>query len=434
MLYGEALTLSQQGVPQKRKAALKLFSATAADPTHAEASQLFEKLKSELNLNFGPPTNPKIAELEAQLRATPSNLQLLTQLSNLYKLEGNVLRASAYLRRYVRLKPEDGYAASQLTQLTGELPVMATAPVPAPRAGPSTQEIMAGIQTGGFKAPPKPLTAGSGVPAAGAPQTSTIKRPMSVVPLAEVKLENPWVALAKRLAPWLILLLVAGGIIRGVSKFITTSAADVDRGSQELGQGLLNAGTVKGVPGIQKVPVVVPQQTQQIADSAALATALNRARGEMRAGNFDEAVTQLDGFLAANPDSMEAIDALFLKGQALMGAKRHHAAHDVFSAFMKQHPESANAPEALLLRGQSSEKSLDFAEAEADYTKFIADYPRSKLYAEALLSRGELRHRQGQDELAKGDLVMLKNLETASSSLKQRATTVLESIEGAKPQ
>jgi len=154
---------------------------------------------------------------------------------------------------------------------------------------------------------------------------------------------------------------------------------------------------------------------------------------KMRNGDFEGAVSEFDGLISTAPDSMEATEAAFLRGHALLGAKRPAAAKGAFADYLTRHPDTADAPEALLMRGHAAEKMLDFSAAEADYTKFISDYPRSKLFGEALLSRAELRHQQGQDELAKGDLVMAKSAEGAPSGIRTRASELLERLQGATP-
>lgn len=131
------------------RAALKLHLAVRLDPANDEARARLGVLATKTTLNFGVPTNPRIAQLERQLDHGQVSPALFTQLAQLYRHEGNPLKAAGFLKRYLRVMPHDGYVAGQLAQLVGERKVARRAGVP---MGPQTRKLIAGIRTGGFNA------------------------------------------------------------------------------------------------------------------------------------------------------------------------------------------------------------------------------------------------------------------------------------------
>ena len=161
---------AQAGEAKKEPAALCAFHAVSLEAQNAEFQRFFAELCGAHRLNFGTSTNPKVAELEKSLERESNSPGVLRQLSQLYRLEGNVYRSVLYLRRYLKLRGNDGYAATQLVQMTGEDPPGALI------LGPNTQELVAGIRTGGFRAKPQSLSVTGSTPTPPSnPEVSTFQ-------------------------------------------------------------------------------------------------------------------------------------------------------------------------------------------------------------------------------------------------------------------
>ena len=106
--------------PELEAVALASHFALQLDPANAEAKRLISELKGKLHVRFEPSENPKVRELEKRLESQPQDSQILAQLTQLYRSEGNLLRAALIQRRYVSLRPDDAYGRSQLARLAGE--------------------------------------------------------------------------------------------------------------------------------------------------------------------------------------------------------------------------------------------------------------------------------------------------------------------------
>lgn len=184
----------------RARASLKLYAALTSDPSHAEARRLFEALMKDQSFSFGPAKNPKLQELERAISQQFDDAPSLLQASQLAKLEGNPLKASIFLRLYLRVRPDDAYAAQQFKQLTGE--------AVAPR-GPSTAELLAGVPKGGLGAQKGPTAVRTAVRPAVAGRAETSPSLQSVLPgLQEAETVNPLPGLISK-ALWVGFLLVA---------------------------------------------------------------------------------------------------------------------------------------------------------------------------------------------------------------------------------
>jgi hypothetical protein len=143
-LEARAKPLLARSAAERRQAALLLHRASLLAPDATAIRAQLEPLCQEERVAFAPAQSPRILELEQAQRAQPTAAGH-QQLASLYKLEGNVERAALHLRRYLRHKPQDGYAAGQLEQLVGAGQA---------EAGQTMARLLQGIQTGGMKAAP----------------------------------------------------------------------------------------------------------------------------------------------------------------------------------------------------------------------------------------------------------------------------------------
>jgi serine/threonine protein kinase len=219
-----------QGAQRRSPAALAIYRASLTDPTWEEPAQLITQVTSTGEFYFGTPKNPKIAETLAALEKEGPQGGLYRRLSELYRSEGNIFQAVTYLKRYLALRPEDHYAATQLSTLTGDhdgAPFAAGATTILPLAMQDTKGVMAGIATGGWKAP-------------AAPEEPLDEEPMPVVAGMQVLMEGDepptaldwargaWNAFGTKLLVFLGIVAIFWIGMKMVGGFIDTSKEDID--------------------------------------------------------------------------------------------------------------------------------------------------------------------------------------------------------------
>jgi tetratricopeptide (TPR) repeat protein len=394
-LVAEARTLVDGGAAEKNRAALKLHFALELDPGTQDAKTLLDWLGSKSRLNFGPSANPKVAELEAQLIEQPLLTSAMAQAAQLYRLEGNLLKASIWLRRYLRVKPNDLYAANQLFQLTGD------------RVQPSTTaELMAGIKTGGFKA--------AGAPASVVMRPPTHAEPVPLtVQLPEIEAASPLAALAKKAAIAVALIALVFFGFRSLSRKITAWSNGVDDTAQALRKGM--DGT--GPPGNAAKPPDFERQANALFDSAV---------AQEQKGDAAAALALFSRFAADFPNRPQVREAAFHKAKLLLKLGRSSEARTAFDAYLQTYPGSPDAAEALLRRAQAAAANLADVEALADLDAFVARHPSSVLVLEALVSRGELRVRRRDYPGAQADFREVLSRAAPADPLYQRAESGLK--------
>ncbi|MBX7098667.1 MAG: protein kinase [Myxococcaceae bacterium] len=413
---------------QMNHAAIKLFFALQLDAGNREARMLLDYLGSKMRLNFGPPQNPKLVELEAQLERDPQNTLVLTQLAQLYKAEGNILRAAMYLRRYLRLKPTDSYVASQLNQLMGErskpatlagAPAVGTAVLPAP--GPSTQDLVRGVKTGGMKAP-RP----------SAPTGLSTQRPRSTEAVAgfdvvQVEAKDPRKAQFAKLGVIALVLLVAVLAFRK----LTRSVDNVVQGSQETTEQL-RARFDPGQPPPQVDPVAPsPGGTEPgaggVAGGAEKAAALyNSALRAENTQDYRAALAQYEEVMREYPKRSQAESAAFHVGKVHLALSESTEALTAFDDFLQRYPGSTDATEALIRRGEVKAKLGRHEQAVTDYTAVLEQHAASPLVTEAYVLRGEARTALNDPQGARADFALAQSRCSPSDPWYKRAAVGLE--------
>jgi hypothetical protein len=153
---GRALALVQRHGPI-HAAALALENAVHIDPSLSIAQQRLGELSTALGFHTEVVADPRITEAEEALRAQPQHPGLIKRLADLHRAAGNMRESARFLKRYLRLK-DDSAAVQQLLALLwgpGADPILVTRTV----SKLSTQDIVAGLKTGGMPAlkPDKPL-------------------------------------------------------------------------------------------------------------------------------------------------------------------------------------------------------------------------------------------------------------------------------------
>ncbi len=130
-------------------AALALYRARTLSNT-IQIAHRFEHVCARGPFVFGADDDDVIRQTRQGLERGGNPAGPLKRLADLYRARGDVHRAVVFLRRYLREKPGDSHALHQLELL------VAGAPVPAltPQGRMQTQDILAGVRTGGWAAVP----------------------------------------------------------------------------------------------------------------------------------------------------------------------------------------------------------------------------------------------------------------------------------------
>jgi hypothetical protein len=135
-----AQDLLRRGHTERAATAFRLHCALRLVPDHDGANRLFGPLCVQEHFNFLTPTDARILEVEKALRLTGDTPPALQQLAQLLRTQGNLHLCAAAWRRYLRLRPEDGFAQNQLRTITRELPPSDAPPPPRVMKGPTPDD------------------------------------------------------------------------------------------------------------------------------------------------------------------------------------------------------------------------------------------------------------------------------------------------------
>ncbi|MDP2342858.1 MAG: serine/threonine-protein kinase [Deltaproteobacteria bacterium] len=130
-------------------AALALENAMHLDPSLDDARIELEAISPALGFHAEIIDDPRITEAMQQLKKAPSNAGVLKRLADLHKATGNLRESAKFMKRYLRFK-DDAAALQQLVILLhgpGSDPALVTGTIGKLR----TQDIMAGVKTGGMQ-------------------------------------------------------------------------------------------------------------------------------------------------------------------------------------------------------------------------------------------------------------------------------------------
>jgi hypothetical protein len=225
---------------------------------------------------------------------------------------------AVYLKQYLKQRPTDSVALQQLQVLLGwndeaEKDATSTATsLVAPTGLPSvdTQQMMAGLKTGGFKASDRagerPMTmqtlssSSSSDPAVPIPPAAVIEGP------DWTDMVRSWVKPAIGL---LVVLTLVGGGLRFIQSFIQRSQQDVAQDLDLMG-------------GVESLPVVVVPTQQGAAGGTAGKQTAAITRGRALAGEqkWLAAVAQFDKAIEMDATSVHGLEALLERGRTHLAA------------------------------------------------------------------------------------------------------------------
>ncbi len=104
---------------------------------------------------------------------------------------------------------------------------------------------------------------------------------------------------------------------------------------------------------------------------------------KLKAGKYNEAITDFKAYLASNPDPSLVDDVQFLIGEALYSQARYEDAVLQFDLVSKKYPKGDKAADALLKQGMSFYKMDDDETGNLVLERLIQSYPNSDAAAKA---------------------------------------------------
>ena len=167
--------LAQQGDGALPRAAVAYARAALLMPGEPRAKEALAEASTRGGFKFFQPSSPRLLEVMKALLATPEAPGLLKRAADVARADGDLLAAATFLKRYLKVRPQDTHAAMQLTALVGDVDVAAPlgaggTSVLVPRL--DTAQIMAGVKTGGMRV--------------AGPSDAPVQAPV-VIPLADAR-------------------------------------------------------------------------------------------------------------------------------------------------------------------------------------------------------------------------------------------------------
>lgn len=385
---------------EPKVAALALHRAHLLDPTEPSVNQLLAQLAEKEKLQFDAQPSPKLAEVETQLAATPDAAALLQQAAQLARLEGNLHKAVVHMKRYLRVKPGDGWMAGQLTSLTGErvsLRPLAARTQNLTQVASTADAARAAGRQGVARAPVQvQLVAPDGGGGSGS---------------------------AEFVARYARVILFGGAAIVMVVGMALMARWIRSSGTEAAARG---GGAARGDV------ILVPDG--QDGDELRLGMMVSQARLAMRSGDSSTAVRSLRTIVTQWGDRPEGTWAELKLIGALVEADLPDEAVTVADRFLQRHPTSLARAEARLGRAAALAAKSEPGEAIDELTTLLRDHPESPLAPDALLTRGELRLLMGAGDEAIVDFTAAHGIGGTTKDQRKRAREGIVRAGGTPPE
>jgi tol-pal system protein YbgF len=130
-------------------------------------------------------------------------------------------------------------------------------------------------------------------------------------------------------------------------------------------------------------PPAPPSAPAATADQAGETRLYQSALDQFKLGNYPMAVSAMQGFLVAYPNSSLAPNAQYWVGMAHSGQRDYKSAIAAQRKLLAAWPDSEKAPDALLSIASSQETMGDRRSAQKTLEEVIARYPKSSAAASA---------------------------------------------------
>lgn len=129
--------------------------------------------------------------------------------------------------------------------------------------------------------------------------------------------------------------------------------------------------------------------------SATAADGYQRAFGQLKNGEIDNAIAGFQAFIAENPDSDLAGNAHYWLGEAYYVQREYGKAGSEFATVVNQHDSSTKVKDALLKLGYVKYEQKEFRSARETLTKVMDDFPGTTV-ASLADQRVQLMDKNGQ--------------------------------------
>jgi serine/threonine protein kinase/TolA-binding protein len=410
--YQGAQERLKAGPAAKESAALWAYHAISLEPNNPDIQGLFAEICSSHGLQFGASENPKVIQLEKLLEKEPETPGVLRQLAQLYRLEGNVHRAVLYLKRYLHLRPKDGYAATQLAQMSGEIP-------PSLTGGRRASAFGAGIRTGGLRAPRREEpTPDSGDLSRTGLSYSGQERGSSSSHWTQL-----WNIAGKKLLAVIGIGVAVALVANKINQLIDSTTRETTQASENLAK--IREERENARLNEQNQRAMVQNSEAYARDAVRM---LETARAAFNRAKYVEAVRGFDALIQDYPKRPEVVIARFLRGKALLASGQRSKAIAALSEYLDRHAGSPEYWEALLWRGQAYHSQLEDTLAISDLDLLLQKQPSSPWAVEALVTRGEIQAGRGNLEDAAADFKGVLTRTGPSDPLNARASTNLKGL------
>ena len=361
----EALLLS--GDANLPAAGLALFRAQALQPSPHVVAR-FDAVCARGQLRFGADDDEPLVRAHAFALAAPLQPGPVMHVAGLYRARGDIHRFAVFMRRYLRLRPDDSHALNQLQACIEGI----SSTTQGADARLRTREILAGVRTGGWlriadadkeavlalqrptvgrrpaTTPAKPVT-----PAASMPRSPPVARsaddararirdaalaarPLSLEPAATAKVLGAvehhvpfaWVS---RLLIAALMVVAFAAVVQRASKTVETA---VDSTQVALGDNTAAAGAIE-------VNDVARRQRHLFKDVTMY----------FNAGDHLNVIVAVAALLATNPPGDLALPAVLTRARSHVHLRQNDAARLDYEHYLGQlplmHPMRATATDEL---------------------------------------------------------------------------------------
>lgn len=164
------------------------------------------------------------------------------------------------------------------------------------------------------------------------------------------------------------------------NRLLQKSMLELRSSHDELATRLTLVSKRSATPKIEVVNQEAPAEKQT---EAGPPPAYLKAFGLYSANNFSAAITAFDAFLAANPDSEYAANALYWIGECHYSQSDLPKARAAFQKTVDSYPKSPKAPDALLKLGYTLAAMNEREKANELFQNLVRNYPASPAAAKA---------------------------------------------------
>jgi tRNA A-37 threonylcarbamoyl transferase component Bud32 len=339
-------------------AGLALYRSSLLHP-NADVKERLQVISGRASLHFGVDDDEELRKAKEVHAASPGQAGPVKRVADLYRARGDIHRFVVYIRRYLRLRPNDSHARQQLE--------VAVAGVGVPELGPEqrlrTHDILAGVQTGGWAAAPdarkeaalKLQQPSCSVAAARAPAINpngatavvrTANRPTPAAAPANAPKDRIREAAAVRAtssptsssesfgdviagvwAGWGRHLLVLAVLLAGFGLFVRFTSKSVEMAVDATQVSLSD--NVAAVGAIEQNDIARRQQN-----------VLQDAVGHFNAGDHLKVVVDVNNLLALRPPADVALSGILLRARARVALRQYDSARRDYEEFIRQTPLS----------------------------------------------------------------------------------------------